>query len=292
VSPDLAAAETFMATHARLLDRGRFQVLLRSAEPVSLLAQLEAYRNPDGGFGWGLEPDLRDAPSQPVAAMHALQVFAEAAPATSQQSLELCDWLRDCTLADGGLPFALPITDPTGCAPHWAEADPTASSLQMTSQVAGNAQLLGRHQPSVAAHPWLATATRYCLDAIRGLDQQPHAYELMFALRFLDAVADALPEAEALLSDLGQFLPADGSVPVAGGAVGESLRLLDFAPYPGRPVRRLFTAEAVAADLDRLAALQQADGGWPVDFDSASPAAALEWRGHMTVQAVSILLAN
>jgi hypothetical protein len=37
---------------------------------------------------------------------------------------------------------------------------------------------------------------------------------------------------------------------------------------------------------------RQDDGGWPVDFESYSPAAALEWRGYATVQAVSILHRN
>jgi hypothetical protein len=36
-------------------------------------------RNPDGGYGWGLEPDLRSVTSQPVGAMHAMEVFAETA---------------------------------------------------------------------------------------------------------------------------------------------------------------------------------------------------------------------
>lgn len=42
-------------------------------------------------------------------------------------------------------------------------------------------------------------------------------------------------------------------------------------------------------ELDRMATRQQADGGWTVDFASASPAAALEWRGYATVGAVSTL---
>jgi hypothetical protein len=48
----------------------------------------------------------------------------------------------------------------------------------------------------------------------------------------------------------------------------------------------------VATDLDRLAALQQPDGGWTVDYISASPAAALEWRGYATVKAFATLRAN
>ena len=48
----------------------------------------------------------------------------------------------------------------------------------------------------------------------------------------------------------------------------------------------------VEAELDRLAAGQQDDGGWTVDFDSYSPAATLEWRGHRTVNALVLLRAN
>jgi hypothetical protein len=289
---DLAAAAAFMITHARLLDRRRFAVLVGTAEPADLFAPLTAYRNADGGYGWGLEPDLRVADSQPVGAMHALEVLAEAAPATTEDAVALCGWLQANSLPDGGLPFVLPVADPTGCAPHWAHGDATTSSLQMTTQVAANAHLLGRHQPAVAAHPWLVNATRYCVEAIAGLEQAPQAYELSFVLRFLDAVAADLPEAADLLRQVGRFIPADGSVAVQGGAEGETLHPLDLAPFAGGPARALFSDQVIATDLERLAARQQDDGGWPVDFDSASPAAALEWRGYATEQAVRILLSS
>jgi hypothetical protein len=69
----------------------------------------------------------------------------------------------------------------------------------------------------------------------------------------------------------------------------DTSRCLDMAPHPGRPARTLFADEVIAADLERLAALQQDDGGWIVDFPSSSPAAALESRGYTTVRAVDIL---
>jgi hypothetical protein len=70
------------------------------------------------------------------------------------------------------------------------------------------------------------------------------------------------------------------------------MRPLDFAPTPGGPARALFSPGVVEADLQRLAAAQQADGGWRVDFTSYSPAAALEWRGHATVGALLQLRAD
>jgi hypothetical protein len=79
---------------------------------------------------------------------------------------------------------------------------------------------------------------------------------------------------------------------VDGGADDEFMRPLDFAPLPGGPARKLFAPDVIEAELDRLAAGQQDDGGWTVDFDSWSPAAALEWRGHRTVNALVLLRAD
>jgi hypothetical protein len=288
---DLSAADSFMATHGRMLDRRRLDLLLGTGDAGGVLRALDAYRNPDGGYGWALEPDLRSVGSQPAAAMHALEVLGEVA-APTPFGVELCDWLARQTLADGGLPFALPIADPAGCSPWWVQADSSTSSLQMTAQVAAGAHRVARHDPQVADHPWLTVATEHCVRAIRAIDAAPHAYELKFALQLLDALTERVPDAGDLLAHLGQHVPPAGSVQVEGGADDEVLHPLDFAPHPDRPVRDLFAPEVIAADLERLADLQQSDGGWLVDFESSSPAAALEWRGYATVRAVDIIRTN
>lgn len=289
---DLTAAASFMATHARLLDRHRFALLLGKSGTEPVLAAVDAYRNPDGGYGWGLEPDLRSATSQPGGALHAFEVFEDIAPAVTPRAAGLCDWLAGVTLPDGGLPFAVALDDPAGCAPFWARADPSVSTLQSTAFVASTALRVAAHDPTVAAHPWLATATRYCLDTIASVESAPHAIELCFAIHLLDAAHDTHPEAAGLLERLGRFIPEDGLVHVDGGAEDEWIRPLDFAPVPGSPARALFASRVIDAELHRLAGLQRDDGGWPVDYASYSPSAALEWRGYLTVRAVSVLLRN
>jgi hypothetical protein len=289
---NLDAASEFLATHARLLDRRRFDVVLHEAPAEGALAALGAYRNPDGGYGWGLEADLRDARSQPGAALHAFEVFEDVIPATTPRAVELCDWLASISLPEGGLPFALPVDDSAGCAPFWARADPTVPSLQITAVVTAIAHRVAAHDPAVAGHDWLTRATQWCLAAIEAMPDDPHALELTFALQFLDAVHDSHPEAAELIARLGEHIPANGLVHVGGGLEDEFMRPLDFAPLPDRPVRALFAPEAISAELERLVDQQQGDGGWPVDFANYSPAAALEWRGHMTVRALSILKRN
>jgi hypothetical protein len=292
VNVDLAAAEAFLAAHGRVLDRRRFRLLMGHADPDHVVAAVDGYRNADGGYGWGLEPDLRSPESQPGGALHALEVFEDIAPAAVPQAVALCDWLASVSLPDGGLPFALPVTNPAGCAPFWAQADPEVSSLQITAVVAATAHRVAVHDPAVAAHPWLALATRYCLAAIQALRDLPQAIELAFAIQFLDAVHDTHPEAAALLERLRAYIPASGLVRVQEGLEEEMMRPLDFAPTPDRPVRVLFTPEVVEAELQRLIDQQQDDGGWIIDFASYSPAAALEWRGYMTVRAIAILQRN
>jgi hypothetical protein len=284
---DLTAATGFMATHARLLDRRRFELLTGDGDPGAVLAATDGYRNADGGYGWGLEPDLRAPESQPGGALHAFEAFADAAPARSPHAVALCDWLDSVTLPDGGLPFALPVADASGLAPFWASADPTTSSLQITAYVAGTAHRTG--DPDVAAHPWLARATDYCLSAIASLGEDPFALVVVASLGFLDEVRETRPEADALVDRLGAAIPDGGRLAVPGGAEDESVGPLDLSPYPDRPSRRLFGAESIDAELDQLAGEQRDDGGWTVDFQSYSPQAELEWRGYATVRAVSIL---
>jgi hypothetical protein len=282
---DLDAAVAFTANHARLLDRRRMQHLLGLTSPESVLTALDAYRNPDGGYGWGLEPDLRSVTSQPAGAMHALEVLAEIRD-TSQRPLQVFEWLAGHTHHDGGVPFALPFADTGGSATLWASGSSETGSLQMTAQLAAQGNRLARQRADVAAHPWLTAATWYCLKAIERIVDTPQAYELMFSVRLLDAAAAQAPRAGELLERLSRFMVLDGPTPVVASEV---LHPLDFSPYADAASRALFGNDVIGADLDRLDGSQRPDGGWDVSFTSSSPVAALEWRGYATVQAVSVL---
>jgi hypothetical protein len=291
---DLERARTFLSTHGRALDRRRFDAIVSGddASRRAIVAGLNSYRNGDGGFGWGLEPDFRASESQPQGAQHALEALVDAAPTTSPTLGALFDWLSAVTLPDGGVPFSLPVKDPEGCAPFFLAADPSESSLQATSIIAAHAYQLARWDNAIAEHPWLVIATRYCFDSIRKMDEAPMSYVLSFCLQFLDAASDTQPESVDLLHHLARFIPRDGALRVEGGAEGESIHPLDYSPEPGRPTREHIDPAAIAVDIERVANGQQDDGGWSVDFDSYSPAAALEWRGYATVNAVAALFLN
>ena len=184
---DLAAAADFLAGSARVLDRRRFELLFGDGDgdPAAVLAAVDGYRNPDGGYGWGLEPDLRSRTSQPGGALHAMEVFADVVPVTTPRAVELCDWLTEASNPDGGLPFALPVPDPAGSAPFWLGAD-RASSLQITAVVAATAHRVAAADAAVAGHPWLARATGWTPDLLLATwDLRPFTPESDFLVALL-----------------------------------------------------------------------------------------------------------
>lgn len=279
---DVDAARTFVHSHARLLDRRRFEHLLGSAPAELVLLALAAYRNPDGGFG-ALEPDLRTPASQPIPVRYAFDVLAEVQPlpAVGSMARSSLDWLVTVTNDDGGVPFVLPSAAEQPAAP-WIVPAPE-SSLLATAQLAAGALRLGLE------HPWLDRALDYCWARVEAVTPA-EAYTFKYVVDLLDVAPDR-EQAEVVLDRLGTLVPPDGRIVVTEGVEGEALDPLAVAPRPGHAGGRLFRREVLERALDALESGQQEDGGWDFSWAKWNPAAAWEWRGAVTVEAVATLQA-
>jgi hypothetical protein len=284
---DLAAAEQFVHSHGRLLERRRFEHR-HGATPDAdaVLRAVDAYRNSDGGIGL-MEPDVRTPASEPSAVLYAFEVLEEIRDevqlphALTRGAL---DWLGSVTNADGGIPFILPTAEGYAHAPWWAPQPDPPSSLLMTAGVAAAAYRL-----DLGDHPWLTGATAYVWDAIATL-KLSDAYAFRYTVHFLDAVPDR-PRADAALDVLRDRMPADGVLRVEGGTENETLGALEVAPRPDHAGRRLFPDDLIEHELDELAAAQKPDGGWDFDWAAWNPAVAWEWRGMVTLAALNTLRA-
>lgn len=275
---DLAAAERFILENARLLERHRLAVLLQSASSAPVLGALRAYGNPDGGFGHGLEPDVRAPGSEPVAALDGLDVLMEVGAGDDPMVIEAGDWLASIANADGSIPMVMATA---AGYPHAPWMVPSDGGSHLTLMLAAVLYELG------ASSAWLERACDWCwrrIESPGGLS----GYWIKAGLAFLDAVADE-QRAMAVIEPLGERLDADGSIPVAGGTEDERLRPLALSPRPGLRSRALFTPEQIAAELDALEAGQQHDGGWTFDWLAWCPGQALEWRGIVTFGALKTL---
>ena len=276
---DTVAAERFIHTNARLLDRHRTAVVLHDAPTTPVIDALRAYRNPDGGFGHALEPDVRGPESEPVATAHALGVLAEIDALDDPMVHEAAAWLATITAPDGGIPFMLPAAGDHPYAPFFGPPSP-GSSFQ-TFAVTG--ALLQAHLDD----GWLERAIAWCWSELERPDEL-HAYGVKFALEFLDRVPDE-QRAAAAIEQLRSRLDPDGSVPVSGGQENERLTPLVLSPRPGNRSRALFTDDQIDTDLDRVERGQQEDGGWNIEYLEWSPGQTVEARGIQTVWALNIL---
>src|SRR5258708_40067018 len=95
--PDLSQATDFIWRTARLLERRRFAYLFLDGSPEAVLEALLPYQNPDGGFGNGLEPDLRTPLSQPVPTWTALCILHEIENMDAALVAQICDYLLTIT---------------------------------------------------------------------------------------------------------------------------------------------------------------------------------------------------
>jgi hypothetical protein len=280
---DLDAAATFIWTNARLLDRHRFAHLFLGHDPEPVVRTLRAYQNADGGFGHAIEPDLRGPVSQPIGVFTALEILDQVGATDDPMIEPAADFLAGIARPDGGVPFALPTAADYPRAAWWQPADET--SLTQTAANASVLYALG------STHEWVHRGSEYVWRRIDALDFLDSPYDTRFAIAFLDAVPDE-GRAAAALDRLGPALTESGLVTTDPDAPGEVHQPLDFSPRPGSRSRRLFDADLVERHLDALAARQQDDGGWDVNFPGWSPAGSIEWRGVATLFALRVLRAH
>ena len=278
----LARAREFMLTHARLLERRLFDVQFGYGGPAAVARVVHAYQNADGGLGHALEPDLRCPESQPLFAEVGLAALCEAGCHDVDMARSICPFLQSVSNEVGLVPPILETSLASPHAPHWS-ASATVPDLNPTAGLCGLLHYQG------VQHPWLSRATETCCDLL--LQDPPleahtllcatrladHLPDRALARRLHDAIASALPQARF-------FIP---QAPVQG----YGLTPLHFAPRPDSNWRALFSREQIDGHLEDLLARQQADGGWPITWEPPGLAAALEWRGRMTLEAVRPLAA-
>ena len=278
---DVAAAREFMAAHARVLEQRELAASFDGASADGAVAALLAYRNSDGGFGHGLEPDKRAPASQPLDVEVAFEKLHALGADRPEVVRAACDWLAAVAGESGAVPIVLPSIDGYPRAPHWSAVE-YPPHVNPTAAIAGYVHVLG------VGHPWAERATDCSLAELeREVPTEAHA--LLAASRLVEhaddercaaigaAIADAIPDA-----DFMNYRPDPD---------GYGVTPLQFAPSPGMSTRSWFDDALIDQHLDLLAGQQQSDGGWPIAWESASAASNLEWRGIVTLKALTTLRA-
>lgn len=280
--PDVAAAGQFIHDNGRLLERRLFEHRFVAPDPDGVRRAIEAYINPDGGFG-AMEPDLRTPASQPSAVLYAFEALEDVDGGDPAVTTAALDWIATIAGDDGGVPFVLETAAGHSYAPWWTPSPDPPSSLLMTAGLTQAALRINLQ------HPWLTKATDYIWNAIASL-KLSDPYTFRYVVHFLDVVGDR-EHAEEEIAKLAERMPEDGILKVEAGVEGETLSAVEVATRPGHVGTRLFPRELIDRQLDELAAEQHDDGGWDFTWPKWNPAAALEWRPVVTLQALATLRA-
>ncbi|RSM53867.1 hypothetical protein DMB66_38310 [Actinoplanes sp. ATCC 53533] len=276
----LAAAERFLRAEARLLEQRLFDTLFHGAPASGVVDALRGYRNDDGGFGHGLEPDKRCPASLPLDVEVALQTLVAARTTDSALLQGAADFL-DGIAVDGAVSLAAPVIESYPRAEHLTDW----TYVPGLNPTAGLAGLL--HQLDFA-HPWRDAATRYTWQALENGPLPDEVHALSEVLVFLAQVPDrerADKQATAVVEHLGTV----AMFHLDPKAEGYGLTPLDIAPAADSRWRPLFTAAQLDGHLDHLLRAQQPDGGWEVSWQPPGTASRLAWRGMVTLQALRTL---
>lgn len=290
-------AGQFLWTTGRVLDQRRFAYHFGSdtePEAAGVLAALDAYRSADGGYAFGLEPDVRGPAAQPITMFPAIGVLEETGTLRGPRGAQICAWLAAFADANGAVPAVLPSLTPYPRAPWMQVADPPAGGLLATAMLAGPLLRAG------VEHPWLSAAAEYCRDGVERIEQT-HPYEIEAAVSFLDGVSDR-PWARQQAKRLGELtrdqriVLLDPEQPdlaqiAPGYAPGEYHLPYDYAPRPDSLARGWFSDAEMDRSLRHLVATQQQDGGWPITWLQWSPVNHVESRPRVTIAALLTLRA-
>jgi hypothetical protein len=263
-------AREFVYRSGRVLERRLFARLFEGAGPNGVVAAVLAYRNEDGGFGNGLEPDKLAPQSQPLDVGFALKTLSEAGAREPKIGEQACGFLKTLSDERGFVPIVLPSVAEYPRADHWGDGNfpPTVAPA---IGIAGYLHELG------VDHPWLTRVTESCFQAIETEPpKDAHAIHdaVVFAQRapggerLLPRLAEALPKADWFRSD-----PQDES----------------YGLPPTKFPRDWFDTQLYDAHLERLESEQQEDGGWPIAWEPPGPASVAAWRAIVTIEALQIL---
>lgn len=283
----VSSGREFLDREGRLVERRLAAVLFDGDDPRGVVDAVRAYRNPDGGFGHGLEPDKRCPDSLPIDVESALEILGAAEQGRTDWSddplvIGACDWLSSVAAPDGAVPLSFPVMERYSRAVHWSQWT-YVPGLNPTAGLAGRLHRMG------VTHPWVDRATAWTWATLEaGFDEDAHA--LSEVLVFLAHVPDRV-RAEAVAANVGRWVanaPWFRSDPVDPEY---GVTPLHLAPAPDSPWRYLFDDASIEGHLDRLALDQQPDGGWGITWEPPGQASTLEWRGIETLRALRTLAA-
>lgn len=286
---DRAAA--YLRAEARPLERALFEWTFAGGSRTAVLAALVPYQNADGGFGRGLEPDMRAEASSVVATTLALAIFRRlgATEETSGLPAALVYLMDNYDAEKDRWPIISPAVEDAPHAPWWSYDESETSFrgfwANPRASVVGYLWQYRKLVPSPFVEGALRAAATDLLNYSQHMDQHDLAC-------FVD-----LLETRELPGELRQNMLDKLRRAVARSVVqnpdewGEyNLKPLTVIHAPESELAAAVPPGMIDLNLDYLVDEQGQDGAWSPNWSwefvdaGAWAAAEREWRGVLTLR--------
>ena len=294
-------ARAYLVDKARLLEWAIFRHDLEGGDVAQVWTEMAAYQNPDGGFGQGLEPDLRTPSSSALAtgmALHKLKESGCSADHTLVQKavaylLDSCDQERSVWRV------VPPDANRYPHAPWWHDEDGSLENAFDSFRIIPRVLILAalNHYASLVPGDWLDSITQKAVRYIEQVDVlgEGGGSDLEYAIKL--AETENLPDdyAVRLRSRIKEAIP---DVVVGDQALWDTycIKPLGVVPAPDALGAELIMNE-IEDHLDYKVE-HQAPGGywgptwtWGENYPDVWPQVRQEWRGILTLDTLKQLRA-
>lgn len=280
-------ARDFLLTNARMIERRLFDFHFNGGSAEGVYHAVYAYRNSDGGFGHGMEPDTASPESQPLFTVMALETLDEVGCLNKEILInDFMPYFEGITTEKGGVPWMFrPISD-YPCEGHFK----TVKEWAALSTTAPLLALLEKHR---AAIPWMKKAEEFVWSEMDRIGKK-HSFCYLCVprrLAFLQYTKNQ-EKARKALENQKKWILEEGVLCTDKTDDGWGLygkpHSLNYAPSPDGLLHGLFSKETIDEDLNELIRRQEEDGRWGTWY-GISPGTKLEWAGIQTLWVLKVL---
>ena len=284
---DYLKARDFILTNARMIERRLFQFHFENDNPEGVFHAVYAYRNSDGGFGHGMEPDTASPESQPLFSIMALETLDEVGYLTKEIILnDFMPYFESITTEKGGIPWMLRPKSNYPCEGHF-------KTIKEWAALSTTAPLLGILEKYNMDIPWMQKAEQFVWSEFERIKDK-HAFCYLCVPRWLTFLENTKSQdkAEQTINNLKNWISNNGIICEDRSDEGWGLygkpHSLNYATSSESILYSISNKETIELDIKELINRQKEDGRWDTWY-GISEGTKLEWAGIQTLWTLKTL---
>lgn len=280
-------ARDFILTNARMIERRLFEFHFENGDKNGVFHAVYAYRNPDGGFGHGMEPDTASPESQPLFTVMALEILDEVGALTRDIILnDFMPYFKSITTERGGIPWMFRPKSTYPCEDHFK----TVKELAALSTTAPLLGILEKYNIDI---PWMQKAEEFIWSEFERIKDK-HVFCYLCVPRWMNFLkhTKSQEKAKKTIEKIKNWILNNGVIcedksDNGWGLYGKPHRL-NYATSAESTLYSTFKKEDIKTDLEELISRQQNDGRWDTWY-GISKGTKLEWAGIQTLWSLKVL---